>query len=244
MAVRGMSRGLAHLLLTRFNLDVGYGGGKHRDRSWLRHRTELFERYCLPSVRVQTTAQFSWLVLCSDETPSQELRRLEQLSSNTDSFTVVRCPPFRSLDMRTIIKDRIPRATRRVITTRLDNDDLIARDYLERVQTADPGSGRAAINFALGTVLDAQSGVVVRHRHYANPFISLAEPADDSMLTVFAHEHNRWHAATDVAQVRGTGAPAWMVTIHDRNVSNQKPARVRRARSRTIRRQFPSLTQL
>jgi hypothetical protein len=65
-----------HFIVTRFNLPLFKAkvDGKvvgNLDETWLAGRFDLFERYCLPSVKGQTCQDFRWIVLFDAATPQK-----------------------------------------------------------------------------------------------------------------------------------------------------------------------------
>ena len=57
----------SHFIITRFNIkNQGWEYDKNckevNNDEWLRHRIEIFEKYCLPSILNQTEKNFLWLV--------------------------------------------------------------------------------------------------------------------------------------------------------------------------------------
>ena len=59
-----------HFILTRFNLFL-YGDNPYKieDKElWMNHRIKLFEKYCLPSVQVQSCKDFTWIIAFDPET--------------------------------------------------------------------------------------------------------------------------------------------------------------------------------
>jgi hypothetical protein len=68
-----------HFVLTRFNVR------ESADKTdlvlnpvWLQFRFDLFERFCWPSVRAQTTGAFTWLVFFDKDTPEPFRARTER----------------------------------------------------------------------------------------------------------------------------------------------------------------------
>lgn len=63
-----------HYIITRFNLPIfqpKVKGKKYTSCSeeYLNYRFQLFEKYCLPSIKNQSCQNFKWLVLFDDNTP-------------------------------------------------------------------------------------------------------------------------------------------------------------------------------
>ena len=73
-----------HFILTRFNLPifqpkVGEKKVSHLDEEYLNYRFDLFERFCLPSVKGQTCQDFRWFVLFDAATPAVFRNRIGSL---------------------------------------------------------------------------------------------------------------------------------------------------------------------
>ena len=63
-----------HFLITRFNVplkisDIDNENARGISKEYLQKRFDIFENYCLPTVKNQTNKNFSWLVLLSNKTP-------------------------------------------------------------------------------------------------------------------------------------------------------------------------------
>src|SRR4051812_14454073 len=146
--------GLDHVLLTRFNLpSAGHEGLVRAKENWLRDRVALFERYCLPSVRAQTCQDFTWIVYFDPQSP-QWLRDWAGEHQDSGDFHVV----YRDEVPRAVLLDDIraalpgaPRGT--LLTTNLDNDDSVARDFVARLQAATPVTERAAVYLGDGLIV-------------------------------------------------------------------------------------------
>ena len=78
-----------HFIVTRFNLPLFKAKveGKvvgNLDETWLAGRFDLFERYCLPSVKGQTCQDFRWIVLFDAATPEHFKKRIQTLKAEYD----------------------------------------------------------------------------------------------------------------------------------------------------------------
>jgi hypothetical protein len=104
----------------------------------------------------------------------------------------------------------------RLLTTRLDTDDAVAKEFLSTVREAAGTTEAGAINLLHGAQL-AGSKVYLRSDP-ANAFISLVEEASEDPLTVFVDEHHRLGHHGPVVQVRTE--PLWLQVIHDANLAN------------------------
>src|SRR5271156_1516668 len=127
---------IAQFLLTRFNPTVKFASKDIGiDSAWLSHRFELFEKICLPSVASQIERNFHWVLLVSDRTPRQFIVRLmDDLASVPSPVSMLLVPNYSEQSFITAIINCLEHAVDRVVTTRFDNDDAIARDYMADVR--------------------------------------------------------------------------------------------------------------
>jgi hypothetical protein len=125
--------------------------------------------------------------------------------------------PFTSALMSELIKSRVGTAS--VITTRVDNDDAVPVDFIERIHASVTTQPLHFINFVTGAQL---ADFKVYFRPYTkNPFISLVEPVTGSELkTVFVDEHFQLDRHGPIRNVR-TRVPMWMQVVHGGNVGNE-----------------------
>lgn len=203
-----------HILLTRFNVKTGFRSVGTLDADWLAHRFDLFETFCLPSLRAQTQPDFRWLVFFDEETPEPFRERIERIAE---------WPTFCPVYISGLAPDALPSVIRPyldrpyLITSRMDNDDAVARDFVATIQRAFDRQPCEFINPLCGYQLDLASARLYTLRSPANPFISLIESSDNPS-TVWARPHNRLHT---LGPTRNLDArPLWLQVIHDRNVRN------------------------
>ena len=211
-----------HFLLTRFNTRAPwfqtYPG---ITPTWLEHRFRLFERFCVPSVAAQQ-ASYDWLVFCDNRTPPAFRTRLSCLASRGLFFPVYVEGILRDSDIALEVHRRMRADTEILVSTRLDNDDGICKDYVKRVQQAVRDDRSDFVNFPLG--LQWHRGRFYVWLEPSNPFVSRIEirprlTADWRPGTVFCDVGHRDLA--DVAPLRQIWSPpAWLQVIHDRNLAN------------------------
>lgn len=143
---------MKHYLLTRMN--KGYVGRVKNPTEWLRYRMKLFEKYCLPSVQKQINQNFIWLLLFDKRTPDKYLKYNGIIFDDVKNY---------------IDKDEW------TITTRLDNDDMIHKKFIDKIQSL----------FVRKTLLiGAKNNILIEGKGYykdrtkphKSPFISLIEP--------------------------------------------------------------------
>lgn len=138
-----------HFILTRFNLLLWNKDKEKqpvRTLKWLEHRFELFENYCLPSVKNQTCKEFEWIVLFDSSTPERFKGRIVEWQKKCSQFVPVFVEPSKGRYFAEIFREEVVRRVNgnRVITTYLDNDDAlnirIVEDLQQRVQSLPNGT--------------------------------------------------------------------------------------------------------
>jgi hypothetical protein len=232
----------AHVILTRFNVrwdEPPTGPSRGTNPQWLERRFELFERYCLPSMLNQSRGDFHWLIFFDHETPEPFASRARALArSEGPRITPVFTGPLQNDGFGAIIAERLPATPDWLLTTRLDNDDGLHRDFVAAVQDAQRFARAEVLNCPTGVILSGSRAY--RQRHLSNAFISLSEPfeARRTVLSITFHPY-----ASDFYPVRQVrGGPLWLQVIHDGNVSNR--VRGRRVRLASVADGFPPLESL
>lgn len=211
-----MNSNVDHVLLTRFNLPSKGPESFIRARDgWLSNRVSLFERYCLPSVKSQTSSNFHWIVYFDPESPAWLHEKIRNWSSDgliTAIFREVVENDELISDIRAVTGAR----HEQLLSTNLDNDDGLAVDFVERLQRARPAYPRSAIYLARGLI---KSGDRLYSRtDHNNAFCSVREDWD-SAVTCWADWHNLLGRQMPAVEIRGEAA--WLQVIHDLNVSNR-----------------------
>lgn len=234
-----LAMSLCHTLITRFNLATPGREVAYRTRpGWLEERFVLFERYCLPSIAAQSCQDFGWIVYFDEGTPAWARERIEAARAVRD-FHPCYTGLFDGTGWARTVRERIgaPQPGRMLLTSNLDNDDALSRDYVARVQQAardHAGLGRFAVNVPQGLVLSGAA--VFAHRHLQNAFTNLAEPDDRAFATTMTIRH--MELADHVPVVQAEGPAGWLQVVHGGNVSNR--VRGRRVGREEAVRQFPA----
>jgi hypothetical protein len=225
---------LNHVFLTRFNLpSAGFESIVRAQDGWLRGRAQLFEEYCLPSVRSQTNNNFHWIIYFDPESPTWLKERISDWSQNG-----IFQPIFREAvshnelieDIRSVIGTPAPD----LLTTNLDNDDGIASDFVQRLQDAAGRSGRCAIYIARGLIKFGPAIYIRTDRQ--NAFCSVRE-SWDAPVGCWTDFHNLLAKHMQVHVL--DGPPGWLQVIHGSNVSNR--VRGKRVSPGGYRALFPGL---
>jgi len=100
---------------------------------WMKNRFELFERFCVPSVRNQSVKDFIWLVVFDAKTPQRYLDRADRLGRGCH-LVPLRAERGHRRTLRLYAAHSLKPDTEYLITSRIDNDDAIHRDFMKTVQ--------------------------------------------------------------------------------------------------------------
>ncbi len=208
---------LQHFFLTRFNISSEGKEARIRRRDgWLDRRFELFERYCLPSVAGQTNRDFRWLIYFDAATPEPYRERIDHLRKMR-SFEPLFVENFSPSMAAQDVAKRLNLQTDHLLTTRLDNDDAIARFFVAKLhEVSAKASGDIVFNFKHG--LGLNRGKLYEAQDRKSPFTSLLEGSKD-IRTIWHAQHRRLDQHWPVEQV--LVEPAWLQVVHKDNVSNR-----------------------
>ncbi|WP_411732514.1 glycosyltransferase [Paeniglutamicibacter sp.] len=205
-----------HVILTRFNLpSKGPESFIRSQDGWLIDRVMLFEQYCLPSVRMQSSKDFEWIIYFDPESPAWLRERIKRWS---------RDPVFSAIYREEVSRDNLLHDLRSVtgakrqhlLTTNLDNDDGLSRDFVERLQSVRVHRERQAIYLTQGLIKNGNT--LYRHLDRENAFCSVLENWENA-VTCWVDWHNR--LADHMSTTEVADGPAWLQVIHERNVSNR-----------------------
>lgn len=235
-----------HLLITRFNIRIT-GMGPERiespvmDEAWLAERVLYFEKYCAPSVLAQTKNNFRWLLYFDPATSPSLFDQLAYVKQASIPVEFAFADSFESMldDVRQRIR-ALP--TEYVITSRLDNDDVISNDYIETVQQLFSPVPRTIINFHRGFEADVTNGILKKwNMRFRNQFLSMIERTKaEEIVTVYGYAH--WKSVPGETIVNNSDKPMWVYTRHSLNYSGQAINAIPMVSVKVLER-FPSLAK-
>jgi len=203
-----------HFILTRFNVPWMTINDDAPGSVWLRHRFDLFDRFCYPSLKGQTNQNFTWLVFFDAGTPRVYWKYIDDYAK-WEKFNAVFIEGYSLTRVKKEI-DKHLGDSNFVITTRIDNDDAICRRFVETVQHNFNEQTFELINFPNGFVW--HEGRTYRSRQMSNPFMSLIESAQ-MYETVWCRSHLELRELAEIKQIESP--PAWLQVIHEMNVCNE-----------------------
>lgn len=211
---------ICHLLLTRFNIQYEQGDEQGLQPKWIEDRLRLFEQYCLPAVLSQTCRDFEWIILGDIRTPETYKIKINRYTSLSSQIHVLWWPfdaadedyhiPYQQLGTEYARKADI------LITSRLDNDDVIPACYMERVQELAQKGVEGFVSFPIGKQTFVHSKRSYRVRYVQNHFTSRIEKTD--FKTVMAYNHAL--VDTGLLHLVETEEPMWEEIVHGGNVIN------------------------
>lgn len=211
-----------HVLLTRFNLpSVGVESVVRAQEGWLRTRIELFERYCVPSVRAQTNENFTWVIYFDPESPPWLLERIEEYRA-AGTFTPLFRPSFSHSELISDLRSVVGTPRSELITTNLDNDDGLAIDFVDRLQSGQAPSAPTALYLTRGLIL-SPAGLYLRFDRH-NAFCSVRESWTAEPRTCWLDWHDLLPRHLPVREL--AGRPGWLQVVHGTNVSNKVHGRL------------------
>ena len=214
-----MGRSFEHVIMTRFNLATPGKESSIRNRTgWLEGRFDLFEKYCLPSVAGQSSLRFQWIIYFDEGTPSIFRSKIEALRK-VFPFTPYYTGLFPASGWPRSIVETFDFKTDALLSTRLDNDDALASDFVERLHSeiVKYATTDGAYNFENGFILS--NGKLYRLKHPSNAFFSFLAPYGEHMTTAPSIQHMELSKHGKIHQISGAGG--WMQIVHGGNVSNK-----------------------
>ncbi len=213
-----------HYIITRFNLRrtdwaITKNNEKVLSDSWLEERFELFENFCFPSVINQSKLNFKWFVFFDINTPEKYKAKIEKYKLLSENFY-----PFFIDGMDKYlpsISEKIKEFTDTdyVITSRLDNDDSLHKDYVATIQSMFNSQDYLAVDVIDGYGMQVGKKMRIgKMRHLYNPYISLIEKTNQAK-SVWSKGHTYWKYESEITRV--VNKRLWLTIIHDKNKSNK-----------------------
>jgi hypothetical protein len=189
---------------------------------WMEGRIQLFFDYCYPSVKNQSNKNFEWIIFFDSRTPKEYLNRISEMDDQgiiefrfTDHWD--------KLDAEILqILDEHKHSYGQLISTRLDCDDAVSEDFVERIQ-GEVLKNRAqtpfAINFSNGVILDKESKIYYLKKIESNAFISLVQDKTSLGVSIFKMEHQT--ISGSINTVDFNYPKMWLQVVHGKNLINK-----------------------
>lgn len=224
----------AFFILTRFNICLwpkDKRGKSTQAESWLNRRFDLFERFCLPSVKNQSMQDFEWIVLFDSDTLKTYQDKIRAYKQSFPAFSPYFVPSKAGYQFAYIFQSIVSSKVSvgdKVVTVYLDNDDALRFDYMETVKRlAMQTNVPTFISFKYGLQYFTSLNIATRIPFRTNHFISLTEVysgESGSLKTVFGYGSHMWidrYEGTQVVCVDNRKNAEWLEVVHETNVMNE-----------------------
>lgn len=217
---------MEHFLITRFNVPVNgwdrdKAGQPTLDDDWMKHRLRLFQRFCVPTVAGQTENNFNWIIYCDTNSKSTDVEAIQKAITNLSNTRIRLVPDFHQLlnDLKLLLSNS---DSEFVITSRVDNDDGLGKNYIREIQNHFLERGNTIINLNGGVLYDEDKKVLTeirkgRNNHYGS-LIEEKNP-QNNLVTVLGFPHDKPPAIYQVINVDRRFS--WLKIIHSRNLSSR-----------------------
>lgn len=216
-----------HIITTRFNVptktwDITRDGTKTLTNAWLEDRFDIFLKYCLPSFQNQSLKSFVWLVFFDTQTPEKYLKIIAEIRREFPVFTPVYVSDFDEMTQRLqeIIPTYFLSDTQFLLTTDIDNDDMLHKNFVQEVQNRFQPVHDLVIDMRLGlqlTKLNNNKAFVNHFFQVASPFVSLVENSSN-FKTVTKERHLNYRNYPNL--VFQDKEPMFIQFIHENNLVN------------------------
>lgn len=211
-----------HFLITRINVDWHISRPRSRsernDIDFLNYRLDIFEKTCHPSIQAQTNQAFTWLILLDSETPTIIRERVESYCSKGRIIPVYIDQKDTLLEtIKDIIKKSISNPATHLITTNLDSDDAVSKNFIAAIQNEFRSQDFEFINFPFGYLYQVKQQQLFLRNWSTAPCHTLIEQYSNFKTAIqYRHieieNHPNRQVMTD---------PLWLMTAHDMNVRTQ-----------------------
>lgn len=215
------------LLVSRFNCPNPVWKNKSREEyvQWLHTRLDLFERYTFKSYQNLNTKPDWWILLIDKEKLDDKAwNRLSNLSEENCKLV-----QFRSNIRKSILEDLVDtygveNFPREVRTTRLDTDDLISKDFFDKINSVvlEKNTSQLLVSFPGGANYDSETGLFYYSSYPENPFITLCQKnkTPDEFKCVYDQMHTVYYKVAQKNLYLRSPTPMWCSVIHGNNFRN------------------------
>lgn len=226
---------MRHYLVTLWNVDC-------YDIGWLERRAKVFEKFTLPSVEGQINKNFEWLFISDARTPDKFKNILERYPARTYYHDFEhhnwKCPKLlNETKMQFSVRiETIPEVIKAavghhdvecLITSRLDNDDILAAEHMDRIQhhvkrawERDRKGTSFWLSLVRGFRYRVDEGKMYPFNSRNNSFLSFVEPPDD-VKSCYQCVHTLAAESGYDTEIVRQGEPTWAEVIHGENVLNR-----------------------
>lgn len=217
---------MRHIVLTRYNLPLSFNNSNAAEvrskSSWLKDRKVLFDKYCLPAMRSQTSKNFEWFIGFGPNTPPEYWNYFDDVAT---PILATSNEDFHHQVIQHMKPGKMPS-----IRSRVDNDDAFGSTYIETVQNIAAGLYAArdqvglphVINFRRGWEVDDKTGSIYKKDYPNSSFFSFLqeEMEREDFFNVQTGNHaqvGKYFGVTNIS----TEKPMWLISVHGDNIANK-----------------------
>lgn len=215
-----------HFLQTRFNIrrhPVDKTGNRTLTDDWMIKRFKLFESICIPSVINQSFQNFEWFVYFDVETKREFLEKITKYQRTIRNFIpiFVSDQDYKST-IRYEIKSRLTDTDEYVITSRIDNDDAVHKDFLLEVEKLFNFQNDTFIRFLNGYQWQEDTHTFGKmYDKLGNHFSSRIESVNKGIDSVINVDNQKISDVPNVEVLDVVSSKRlWLEVVHDTNVAN------------------------
>jgi len=223
---------IKHFIITRFNISQSFQCKarqpekrlleKNLESEYLRKRFEIFRKYTLNSIKQQTNQNFDWIVLFHAQTPVEFLEQIKEIKQQYDRFIPMFLQGNEMFEVNRYIEENSNDCDF-YITSRIDNDDAYAIDYIERIQQYALNTNNiepAILSFSRGLQYDIQSNMLVPYYYLENHFTSMISDKDSRYKNIYELNHAKVLQQQDIPVINLEQHLMWLEIIHETNYIN------------------------
>lgn len=215
-----------HIITTRFNVPTENwaetrSGYKPLTEEWHEHRFEIFQKFTLSSFKNQNNQDFIWLIFFDVNTDPKYKKIISSIQEEYPKFTPVFIDNFSQ--MQPWIIDFIKTKKEQfqfVITSDIDNDDLLHEKFTEIVQQHFQPIHDLVIDVRTGIQLELYEKKAEAYfvNMAASPFVSLVEEIENAGSVIKEPYHSRYRQYTHYTYF--DQEPLFIQFVHHYNLVN------------------------
>jgi hypothetical protein len=201
-----------HYIITRFSVRAPGDVQRYRHPEWLEERLTLLGRFGAPSLLSQTSHNFTWLIFADIASPQWVRDGLSEISSGIPVSQFFVEPKQWKSALNDFLQGERGQGVP-LITSRLDSDDLLHRDFVQEIAAA--AVPEVVLNMPTGFRLRVNDMHLFRVGH-KRAFESLCTASPQH---IFDFQHGKAADVFPSVEVRPREG-MWIQTVHDHNIAN------------------------
>nr|WP_275950784.1 glycosyltransferase [Enterococcus rivorum] len=192
------------------------------NENYLEKRFELFRKYTIPSIKGQTTKNFIWVVMFHKKTPKKFLNQIFEMKQEMSFFHPIFIDDNENIE-RILNEYLLSNKSEAYLTSRIDNDDSLHKEYIEVVQKILSNSTqKKAISFPYGMQYSENHQILSKYIFEHNHFTTLFSKynGEDILDTINNYNHMTLSSQVSVDSII-LDKPMWLEVVHKDNISNR-----------------------